>query len=125
MPKKNPPKYRESKEYQDLLKKVGFNPVKSQRVKRPKSIRTSFIESGAVYGGHAKSYYDDTSGKVSGKPLDKNKLDLSNESNAIKKEIERKQNLLRAINMPAPRDLSDDVPERTIDQKNLISNFKG
>ena len=124
MPKKKTPKYRETKEYQDLLKKVGFDPIKSQRIKRPKSIRTSFEESGAVYGGHAKSYYDDTSGKVSGKPLNKDTLDLSNESPAIKKEIERKQNLLRAINMPAPRDLSDDVPERTIDQKNLISNFK-
>lgn len=118
------PAYRDSKEYQELLKRVGFNPVKSQRIKRPKSIVTSFKESGAVVSGYADSYFDGTCGSVSGTVQKKDELDLSDCSPKMMAEIKRKQNLILAINMPAPRDLSDDNPDRIIDQKGLMSSWE-
>lgn len=112
------PSFRDSKEYQNFLKKVGY-----KKTKKSKSIRQAFEDSGASKIGRASSYYSDTGQVLDIKKPTKNdnRMDFSNESKKTTREIERKNNLIRAISMPAPRDLSDDHPERIIDQKHLIT----
>lgn len=114
------PAYRDSKEYQSFLKKVGY----TKRKKPHRSVQEKISDSGGLKSGYAGDYYSDTGSTVAGKPLkQQNKINEATESPKILQEIKRKENLVRAINMPAPRDLSDDVPERNIDQSLLISHW--
>lgn len=97
-------------QHEKWLKSQGLS-LKQITKRKPKKkvMRTST--------NYANNYYEDK--RLDGKPILKNELDLTNESESTKKEILRKQSVIRAMNMPGPRDLDYSIGE--IDSKHLRS----
>lgn len=108
-------------EHEKFLKKMGV-----RKLTRKESKETRVIANrGKLKDGYASRYYSrDNESKVTPKfvEVERKERDLSTESPEVVREILRKENLIRAINMPRPADLSDDAPERIIDQKHLQSS---
>lgn len=102
-------KYTKEK-HEKWLKSQGLHPSQLKK-RRPKN---KIMKTNTTY---AKDYYENK--RLDGKPILKKEMDLSNESENTKKEIARKQSVIRAMNMPGPRDLDYSVGE--INPKHLRS----
>lgn len=97
-------------QHEKWLKSQGLHPSqlkKKKPKKKPMRTNTTF----------AKDYYENK--QLDGKPILKKEMNLSEESEDTKKEILRKQSVMRAMNMPGPRDLDYSIGE--IDSKYLRS----
>lgn len=111
-------------EHEKFLKANGIVPVKprSRRKKMNLGVQTVVSIGGGLGTGYSESYYRDTgSSAPDTKFVEEIRIDTSLEKPETIREIKRKEGIMRAMNMPIPRDLSQDHPERDIDQKNLIT----
>lgn len=111
-------------EHEKFLRSRGIEPVKprSRRKKMNLGVQTVVNIGGGLGTGYADSYYSDTGASApSSKFIEEKRIDESIERPETLREIKRKEGIMRAMNMPIPRDLSQDHPERDIDQKNLIT----
>lgn len=111
-------------EHEKFLRSKGIQPVKPRSRMKKMNLGTQKVVSlgGGLSTGYVESYYSDTGRSAPETDLIKEKpMDLSLESPQTIREMKRKSDIMRAMNMPLPRDLSQDHPEREIDQKNLIT----
>lgn len=98
-------------EYDKWLKKQGIHPSQLKEKKKGKAPKKYKPKN--TYS----DYYENKD--FNGNPIMKKEMDISKESDAIKKEIQRKRELILAMNMTGPRDLDYYVAD--IDQIHLVT----
>lgn len=98
------------KEYEKWLKKQGIH-LSQLKERKPKN------KPYKPTTNYASSYYEEKT--LDGKPILKKEKDFSQESEKLQKEIQRKRELMLAMNMTGPRDL--DYYVAGIDQIHLVS----